>query len=67
MDAPAIAKDYWRLKPDAKLIDVIYAVRSDESTHRYVHFVLIQNTRKRTTSLQVREPHFGQLERQEGC
>lgn len=38
MDAPAIAKDYWRLKPDAKLIDVMYAVRSDETTHRFVLF-----------------------------
>jgi Alternative oxidase len=36
MDAPAIAKDYWRLKPDAKLLDVMYAVRSDETTHRCV-------------------------------
>jgi len=35
LDAPAIAKDYWRLDSNAKLIDVIYAVRSDESTHRY--------------------------------
>lgn len=41
MDAPAIAKDYWRLKPDAKLIDVMYAVRSDESTHRCVLFTSI--------------------------
>lgn len=35
--APNIAIDYWRLKPDAKLLDVIYAVRSDETTHRFVN------------------------------
>jgi ubiquinol oxidase len=35
--APAIAIDYWRLPPDAKLLDVIYAVRSDETTHRFVN------------------------------
>jgi hypothetical protein len=40
VDAPEIAKDYWRLAPDAKLLDVIYAVRSDESTHRFVNHSL---------------------------
>ncbi|KAH9922798.1 alternative oxidase [Epithele typhae] len=40
MPAPEISKDYWRLAPDAKLLDVIYAVRSDESTHRFVNHSL---------------------------
>jgi ubiquinol oxidase len=40
LDAPEIAKDYWRLGKDAKLLDVIYAVRSDESTHRFVNHSL---------------------------
>jgi ubiquinol oxidase len=40
MPAPAIAVDYWRLKPDATLLDVIYAVRSDETTHRFVNHTL---------------------------
>lgn len=35
--APSIAIDYWRLEPDAKLIDVLYAVRSDETTHRFIN------------------------------
>ncbi|KZT59555.1 alternative oxidase, partial [Calocera cornea HHB12733] len=35
--APQIAIDYWRLKPEATLLDTIYAVRSDESTHRFVN------------------------------
>ncbi|EJU00531.1 mitochondrial alternative oxidase [Dacryopinax primogenitus] len=37
VQAPKIAIDYWRLKPNATLLDVIYAVRSDESTHRFVN------------------------------
>ncbi|EIW80948.1 alternative oxidase [Coniophora puteana RWD-64-598 SS2] len=40
MPAPEIAKDYWRLHPEANLLDVIYAVRSDESTHRFVNHSL---------------------------
>jgi hypothetical protein len=38
--APEIAIDYWRLPEDAKLLDVIYAVRSDETTHRFVNHSL---------------------------
>lgn len=38
--APSIAIDYWRLQPNAKLLDVMYAVRSDESTHRFVNHSL---------------------------
>ena len=40
LPAPEIAKDYWRLGPDAKFVDVVYAVRSDESTHRFVNHSL---------------------------
>lgn len=40
LPAPEIAIDYWRLRPGAKLLDVIYAVRSDESTHRFVNHSL---------------------------
>ncbi|XP_020576368.1 ubiquinol oxidase 2, mitochondrial-like [Phalaenopsis equestris] len=37
--APEIAKDYWRLPPDATLRDVIMVVRADEAHHRDVnHF-----------------------------
>ncbi|EAU86252.1 mitochondrial alternative oxidase [Coprinopsis cinerea okayama7 len=38
--APEIAIDYWRMSPDAKMIDLLYAVRSDESTHRFVNHSL---------------------------
>lgn len=35
--APQIAIDYWQLKPDARLTDVIIAVRADEAEHRDVN------------------------------
>ncbi|TFK28021.1 mitochondrial alternative oxidase [Coprinopsis marcescibilis] len=38
--APEIAIDYWRMQPDAKMIDLLYAVRSDETTHRFVNHSL---------------------------
>jgi len=37
VDAPDIAKKYWNLAPDAKLRDVIIAVRNDEAEHRDVN------------------------------
>ncbi len=35
--APQIAIDYWKLPPDARLRDVIIAVRADEAHHRDVN------------------------------
>jgi len=32
--APQLAMDYWKLGPDARLRDVIIAVREDEAGHR---------------------------------
>ncbi|KAF8508211.1 alternative oxidase [Gautieria morchelliformis] len=59
MDAPAIAKDYWRLKPDAKLIDVMYAVRSDETTHRFVNHTLANlNAKTDVNPFAIREPNM---------
>jgi len=37
MAAPPIAKDYWRLPENAMMKDVLYAVRSDETTHFVNH------------------------------
>ena len=57
MPAPEIAKDYWRLHPDAKLLDVIYAVRSDESTHRFVNHSLANlNNKTDVNPFAFREP-----------
>ncbi|KIJ64486.1 hypothetical protein HYDPIDRAFT_90376 [Hydnomerulius pinastri MD-312] len=59
MPAPEIAKDYWRLAPDAKLLDVIYAVRSDESTHRFVNHSLANlNTSTDVNPFAFREPNM---------
>ncbi|KAJ3518358.1 hypothetical protein NMY22_g13717 [Coprinellus aureogranulatus] len=38
--APEIAIDYWRMPKDSKMLDLIYAVRSDETTHRFVNHSL---------------------------
>ncbi|MEE3502741.1 alternative oxidase [Acidiphilium acidophilum] len=35
--APRIAIDYWQLAPDARLRDVVLAVRADEALHRDVN------------------------------
>jgi ubiquinol oxidase len=35
--APQIARDYWHLPDDARLRDVVIAVRADEVTHRDVN------------------------------
>jgi ubiquinol oxidase len=37
VSAPAIAIDYWRLPPDAKLRDMVLALRADEAHHRDVN------------------------------
>jgi ubiquinol oxidase len=38
--APEIAIDYWKMKPDARLRDLIIAVRQDEVHHRDVNHEL---------------------------
>ena len=35
--APQIAIDYWKLAPDARLRDVVLAIRNDEAGHRNVN------------------------------
>lgn len=55
--APEIAIDYWRLNPNATLLDVIYAVRSDESTHRFVNHTLANiDGKKDVNPFAIREP-----------
>jgi Alternative oxidase len=55
--APQIAIDYWRLRPDAKLLDVLYAVRSDETTHRFVNHSLANlNPSTDVNPFALREP-----------
>ncbi|KZT40661.1 AOX, alternative oxidase mitochondrial precursor [Sistotremastrum suecicum HHB10207 ss-3] len=55
--APGIAKDYWRLPENATLLDVIYAVRSDETTHRFVNHSLANLTPENDVNpFALREP-----------
>ncbi|KAJ2935111.1 hypothetical protein H1R20_g1932, partial [Candolleomyces eurysporus] len=57
MPAPEISIDYWRLPQDAKMIDVIYAVRSDETTHRFVNHSLANlNPSNDVNPFALREP-----------
>jgi len=45
--APQIAIDYWQLSPDARLTDVIIAVRADEAEHRDVNHGFVDALDKR--------------------
>ena len=56
MSAPAIAKDYWRLAENATIKDVLYAVRSDETTHRFVNHSLGNLHPNDVNPFAIREP-----------
>jgi hypothetical protein len=56
MAAPPIAKDYWRLPENATIKDVLYAVRSDESTHRFVNHSLGNLEPDDVNPFAIREP-----------
>ncbi|EIN12586.1 alternative oxidase [Punctularia strigosozonata HHB-11173 SS5] len=57
MPAPSIAIDYWRLPQDSKLLDVIYAIRSDETNHRFVNHTLANlNHKTDVNPFAFREP-----------
>jgi len=45
--APQIAIDYWQLDKDARLIDVIIAVRADEAEHRDVNHSFVDELDRR--------------------
>ncbi len=45
--APQIAIDYWQLSPDARLSDVIIAVRADEAEHRDVNHSFVDELDRR--------------------
>lgn len=54
--APGIAIEYWRLPEDAKMRDVLYAVRSDEMTHRFVNHSLANLRPGDANPFALREP-----------
>ena len=45
--APQIAIDYWQLDEDARLSDVIIAVRADEAEHRDVNHAFVDELDRR--------------------
>ena len=49
--APAIAIAYWNLPPDARLRDVVLAVRADEAGHRDVNHGFADDLTHRVTGL----------------
>lgn len=51
IEAPSIAKEYWQLLDDAKLIDVIKAVLQDECKHREVNHYFANNLLSEKTVL----------------
>jgi Zn-dependent protease with chaperone function len=57
VEAPPIAKWYWKLADDAKLRDVVLAVRADEAAHRDVNHHLSDRLKQNKTDL--RQPING--------
>lgn len=56
--APDIAIKYWKLKPDARLRDVVIAVRADEAGHRDVNHAFADTlTRREVTQQQPEKVH----------
>lgn len=56
MPAPQIAIDYWRMKQDATLLDVIYAVRSDEAGHRFANHTFANVKDQDFNPMALRQP-----------
>ena len=52
--APAIAIKYWGLAPDARLREVIMAIRADEATHRDVNHRFADQLGRRATYASAR-------------
>jgi ubiquinol oxidase len=58
--APQIAIDYWKLLPDARLKDVVIAVRADEAHHRDVNHgfadALVSGSGNQAPGIQTHDP-----------
>ena len=48
VQAPKVARDYWKLGEDAKMRDLLLAVRADEACHSHVNhtFSTMKNDEK---------------------
>ncbi|MEO1222118.1 MAG: alternative oxidase [Pseudomonadota bacterium] len=57
--APQIAIDYWQLPQDARLRDVIIAVRADEAEHRDVNHGFVEALDDRRSGARARRRQLG--------
>lgn len=57
--APQIAIDYWQLSEDARLRDVIIAVRADEAEHRDVNHSFVEAIDERRDGSRERRRRLG--------
>jgi ubiquinol oxidase len=55
--APRIAIDYWKLPQDARLRDVIIAVRADEAKHRDMNHGFADALASGSAQRQAGQPH----------
>ena len=55
--APQLAINYWKLAPDARLREVIIAVRADEAKHRDVNHSFADALAKGTDNRDASPPH----------
>jgi ubiquinol oxidase len=53
--APQVAIDYWKLGPNARLREVVLAVRADEANHRDVNHGFADELTGRAVSVEVQE------------
>lgn len=54
--APQVAIDYWRMSSDAKMIDLLYAVRADEANHRFVNHSLANMDATSNNPFAIKQP-----------
>ncbi|EAQ27644.1 putative oxidase [Erythrobacter sp. NAP1] len=58
--APQIAIDYWQLHSDARLSDVIIAVRADEAEHRDVNHCFVDRIDERRDGTRAKRRKLGE-------
>jgi len=56
MPAPQIAIDYWRMQDNSRLLDVLYAVRSDEAGHRFANHTFANVKDQDFNPMALRQP-----------
>ncbi|GAA93500.1 uncharacterized protein L969DRAFT_95849 [Mixia osmundae IAM 14324] len=54
--APEIAINYWRMQPAATFLDMLYQIRADEATHRFINHSLADLKSTDMNPFAMREP-----------